>query len=160
MINIDGAVNVHKKHVKDLIKGSAQEVTIRLPVDRVSSGVNPYFGDSSRETDDTGDTKGPYKCLWHHALSARSVGSPTGFETTVEVLAGQYRDATAFAEIWLEDVLTDEDDVMSPTWLDKAKDILYLDQKYDLLGESRLGLATAPPYILLVALKGSAGYNE
>jgi hypothetical protein len=86
--------------------------------------------------------------------------SGTGFERTVEALAGQYRNATTFAEVWLEDVLQDTEDPAGRTWFDEAKHIVYLGKKYDFLGEVRLGLATAAPYILMIVMKGGAGYHE
>jgi len=161
MINYSGAILVHKRHVRDLIRSSDQELTIRLPVARTSSEVNPLFGDMTREANDTGSTIGPFACVWYDALSARSMGaSGTGFERTVETLAGQYRNATAFAEIWLDDVLQDTEEPAGRTWFDEAKHIVHLNNKYDFLGEVRLGLATAAPYIMMVVLKGGAGYHE
>ena len=84
----------------------------------------------------------------------------TGFEQTVDRLAGQYRDATAFAELWLEDVLVDPKDISGDTWLDRAKELINDDKRFQLLGNVRLGIATTNPYILMVVLKGGVGYAE
>jgi len=159
-MNVKGAVKAHRTHSKKLIRGSEQELTLLLPVARVSSNVNPLFGDPTRETDDSGSTIGPLKCLWYDALSAKSQSATgSGFEQSIQNLAGQYRDATAFAELWLEDVLTDPDDANSKTWFDEAKEIIYLGKKFQVLAEIRLGLATTAPYILMIVLKGGAGYD-
>jgi hypothetical protein len=161
MINTAGAVTAHKKHVKGLIRGSTQEILVRLPAPVVSSGVNPLFGDFTREDADTGTERGPYKCLWYDALSARSMSSTgAGFETTVDRLAGQYREATAFAEMWLEDVLVDPLDISGHTWFDRAQTIVFDNMKYDYLGNVKIGLSTSAPYILLVVLKGGLGYAD
>ena len=161
MIKTSGALRLHKKHTKDLIRNSDQEVLIRLPVDRVSASVNPLYGDFDRETDSTGTEYGPFPCLWYDALSARSMSSTgTGFEQTIDRMAGQYRDATAFAELWLEDVLVDPKDVSGDTWLDRAKELVNDNKRFQLLGNVRLGIATTNPYILMVVLKGGVGYAE
>jgi hypothetical protein len=158
-MNLAGAVASHKKLIYNLMNQSEQELTIRLPVARVSSGVNPLFGDSTRETDKTGTELGPIKCIWYDALSARSTGI-TGYSMLNELVTGQYKSATAFAEVWLDDVLIDPANPKGKTWIDKAKHIIYLDNIYEPIGEIRLGLATAAPYILMIVLKGAAGYDE
>lgn len=160
MINVKGAVEVHKNHCFDLIRSSEQELTLILPISRTASNVNPLFGDFSRESDYTGTEKGPYKCIWHDALSARSVGPGTGYEPTRELVMGQYRNATAFAELWLEDVLQDISEPSGKTWFDEAKTVLYSGKYFQSLGEVRVGLATAAPYILLVVLKGGGNDEE
>ena len=161
MIQTSGALSLHRKHTRDLIRHSGQEVLVRLPVDRVAVGVNPLYGDFDRETDSTGDTVGPFKCLWYDALSSRSMSSTgTGFEQAVSALAGDYRDATAFAEFWIDDVLVDPTDISGHTWLDRAKELVNDNKRFQLLGNVRLGLATTTPYILMVVLRGGVGYAE
>jgi hypothetical protein len=161
MIKTSGALRLHKKHTKDLIRNSTQELIVRLPVELVSSNVNVLYGDFERETDSTGTEYGPFPCLWYDALSARSLSSTgTGFEPTVQSLVGQYRDATAFAELWLEDVLVDPKDISGDTWLDRAKEIVNENKRFQLLGNVRLGIATTTPYILMVVLKGGVGYVD
>ncbi len=160
-ISVKGIVGIHKRHTKDLIKQSEQKITLRFPVTRTSSSVNPLFGDFTRETDTTGITRGPFNCLWYDALSSKSMSSTgAGFEQTVERLSGQYRGATSFAELWLEDVLVDPTDVSGKTWFDSAQTVLYSGQKFKVLGEVRLSLSTSAPYILMVVLKGGQGYSE
>lgn len=155
-LDVGGAVAAHKKFSKELIRGSDQELLIRLPEPRITSGVNPLFGSSDREVGKTGDTKGPFKCIWFDALSARGTSS-TGHEFGVERLMGQFREATAFAEVWLEDVLEDLADNAGATWFDKSQDVIYQGKSYEHIGEVRTGLATSAPYILMVVLKGGLG---
>lgn len=160
-MKLTGAVQQHKNQTHNLFKASEQELLIRLPVPRVSAGVNPLFGDFTRETDTTGEEIGPIKCIWYDALSGRNTGqSGTGFEIAREAMAGRYRHATAFAEVWLDDVLVDLSKPRGETWVDYAKDIVYLDNIYEPIGEVRLGLATATPYILMIVLRGSAGLED
>lgn len=158
-MRLAGAVASHKKQTYNLISQSEQELIIRLPVTRVSSGVNPLFGDTTRETNSTGTEIGPIKCIWYDALSSRSTGV-TGYNFLSELSQGQYKGASAFAEVWLDDVLLDPAFPKGKTWIDKAKNIIYLDNLYEPIGEIRLGLATAAPYILMIVLKGAAGYDE
>jgi len=159
-MNLSGAVNLHKKQAKALIRSSEQTVSLRLPVDRVSVSVNPLYGEFDRETDATGAEKGPYRCLWHDALSVRAMsqGMSTGINLVVTEAAGQYSEATAFAEVWLEDVLIDVTKPNGETWFDRAKEALHDESAYQVLGVLRTGLATVSPYLALVALKGSTGY--
>lgn len=160
MIKTTGAVALHKRHCKDLIRNSEQEAYVRLPVDRVSSAVNPLFGDLTRENDVSGETVGPFKCIWYDAFSAKSLNQTTGLEAERNLLMGQYKTATAFAEFWLDDVLIDQGEPLGKTWFSKAKHIVFLNQLYEPLGEARLGLATVAPYILMIVLKGGTGYDE
>jgi hypothetical protein len=160
VLNVKGAVKIHKKHTFDLIRGSEQEITVRLPVAKTSSGVNPLFGDFARETDYTGDEEGPFKCIWHDALSARAVGPGTGLEPTRQLVVGQYKNATAYAELWLDDVLVDPSLKTGKTWFDISKVVVYEDKFFTVLGEIRTGLATAAPYICIIVLKGGSGYDE
>ena len=161
MVNVTGAVNAHKRHVKSLIYSSTEEVIVRLPVDLVDSGVNPLYGDFNRETDATGTERGPFKCLWYDALSAKSMSSTgSGFETVIQGMAGQYESATAFIEIWLDDVLVDISERSGATWLSRAAHIIYDKHRFEYLGDVRIGLSTTSPYILMAALKGGVGYDE
>src|SRR5258706_10219356 len=96
-------VDMHKKSLRKLISMSEVELTIQLPVPPDSSNVNPLFGNMSRETSQAGESKGPYSCLWYDAYSARTMGrgETSGIERVIESTPGQFRDATAFAEVWL-----------------------------------------------------------
>jgi len=87
-----------------------------------------------------------------------SQSTSTGINLTVTAAAGQYSEATAFAEVWLEDVLIDVTQPNGETWFDRAKEVLHDGSAYQVLGVLRTGLATVSPYLALVALKGSTGY--
>jgi hypothetical protein len=156
---LNGIVNVHKRSLESLIHGSELFLTIRLMPPRVTAGVNLLYGDSSRESSKLGETKGPYKCLWYDALSARSF-SDSGIETTIEKLAGQYKEADSFAELWLQDILVTPDDYFGETWFDKAQIVVFNNKRFKYLGAAKLGLAITAPYIVMVALKGSVGYVD
>ena len=156
------AVEVHKRQIKRLIYSSDISLIVRLPVPPVSTGVNPLYGDFSRETQDTGIEKGPYPCLWYDAFAAKALSESDsrGMEQMVMQSVGQFKEATSFAELWLEDVLIDKFDPSGQTWVDKAKYVGSQGQKYQVLGYAKLGLSTTSPYILIVALKGAVGYDE
>ena len=158
-VNLKGLTLAYDQQTSQLIKGSSRELTLRLPVSRIASGVNFLFGDTTRETDDTGTVKGPFKCLWYDALSARS-RSPSGHETVVQRLAGQYQNATAFAELVLKDVLVKTTDIEGDTWFDRSKDILSNGQKYKYVASVRLGLSVGSPVIIMVILEGGRGYAD
>ena len=154
-MHLNGIINAHKRSLKQLIHESELELSIRLMVPRVTTGVNILYGDPSRETSKAGPIKGPYKCLWYDALS---IGlSSRGMEPAVAQLVGHYREADSFAELWLDDVLVNKNDIFGLTWFDKAQVVLFNGKVFDFLGAASLGLATTAPYIIMVALKGAVG---
>jgi hypothetical protein len=154
-------VEVHKRQIKTLIRASDVTAVVRLPVVQTPTG-NPLFGELSREGNTGGLEKGPYRCLWYDALTAKSMGKQDskGVETIVENSPGQFREATAFAEFWLEDVLIDGSDAGGQTWFDKAMHVVVGNQRYKFLGYAKLGLSVGAPYLLMVGLKGGLGYDE
>jgi len=154
-----GLVELHRKKIKNLIHSSDVEALIRLAVPKIAVNTNPLFGDFTRETSIAGETKGPYKCLYHDALSARSI-SRAATEVIKNVTIGQYQEATSFLEIWLEDVLVDSYDISGLTWFDRADSVIIRNNRYNVLGSGRHGLSVADPYILLVALRGGVGVND
>lgn len=158
-VDFRGLRKAYDTQVKQLIQGSDQTLTIRLPVLRVSSGQNVLFGNLDRETDDTGTIKGPFSCLWYDALTARGT-SRSGPEEVMQRLAGQYQSATAFAELRLKDVLVDLTAPVGDTWFDRAKEIIYEGQKFKYLASARLGLSVGAPVILMVVLEGGRGYAD
>ncbi len=157
--NFTGLKRAYDVQTKRLINGSDQTLTIRLPVTRVSAGENVLFGDLDRETDATGTIKGPFKCLWYDALTARGTSS-SGPEQITHRLAGQYQSATAFAELRLEDVLVDLASPIKDTWFDRAKDVIYKGQKFKYLASVRLGLSVGSPVLIMVVLEGGRGYAD
>ncbi len=157
--NFTGLKRAYDVQTKRLINGSDQTLTIRLPVARVSAGENVLFGNLGRETDDTGIIKGPFKCLWYDALTARGT-SRSGPEEITQRLAGQYQSATAFAELRLEDVLVDVDSPTEDTWFDRAKVVIYKGQKFKYLASVRLGLSVGSPVLIMVVLEGGRGYAD
>ena len=152
-------VELHRSKIKQLIHSSGVECTIRLAAPKVTTNTNPLFGDFSRETSQAGETKGPFKCLYHDAFTARSV-SRAGTEAIKNTSIGQYQDATSFLEIWLEDVLENPYDISGITWFDRADSVIIRNNRFDVLGSAKHGLSVADPYILLVALKGGIGIND
>lgn len=152
-------VELHRSRIKQLIHSSDVECVIRLAAPKVTTNTNPLFGDFSRETSQAGETKGPFKCLYHDAFSARSI-SRSGSEVIKAVSIGQYQEATSFLEIWLEDVLEDPYDISGLTWFDRADSVVIRNNRFNVLGSSKHGLSVADPYILLVALKGGIGIND
>ena len=160
-MNYNKIVDVHKRQSKNLIRSSNLSAVVRLPVTQTSSG-NPLFGDFSRETSTAGVEKGPFQCLWYDALTAKSMGKQDskGVEKIVENSPGQFREATAFAEFWLEDVLIDPSDAGGQTWFDKSQNVVVGQQRFKFLGYAKLGLSVEAPYLLMVGLKGSLGYDE
>lgn len=159
MPQVNSLVQLHKQSVKGLIYNSDISLLIRLPAPIVSTGVNVLYGQPQRETLSTGDTKGPFKCLWYDALTAKTKGD-NGVETTISQLAGQYREADTFAEVWLQDVLVDTTDPYGLTWFDKARWVIIGNKRYKFLGSAKLGLATSAPYFLMIALQGAVGYAD
>lgn len=159
MIRLDNAVKQHKRLTEQLIKQSSLSLTIKLPAPKVTGTVNPLYGDMTRERSKAGETKGPYKCLWYDALTATSTSS-SGVETTIETLAGQFVEATAFAEVWLNDVLVDPSNTSGKTWFEEGMYVIFNGQRYKYLGCAKLGLATSAPYFLMIALKGGAAYDD
>ncbi len=155
-------VDMHKRSLHKLISMSEVELIVELPVPRITTGVNPFFGDTTRESNETGERIGPFNCLWYDAYTAKSMGKSesTGIETIVESAAGQFRDATAFAEVWLQDVLLDQNNPAGQTWFDKALLVLSQGKKYNLLGYVKLGLSVSTPYSAVVGLKGMLGYDN
>lgn len=141
---------------------SEVSLIVQLPVPPQTSNVNPLFGDMNREVSQAGETKGPYSCLWYDAYSARSMsrGETGGIERIVESSAGQFRDATAFAEVWLQDILLDQNNPAGQTWFDKALFVICQGKKYKVLGYVKLGLSVSTPYSAVVGLKGGLGYDN
>jgi len=160
-ISLAGLRNIYDAQVKALIEGSNQQITLRLPVVRVSSNVNRLFGDTDRETDTTGTVKGPFNCLWYDALSATSRSATgSGHESIIQELAGQYQSAVAFAELRLADVLVSSSDTTGDTWFDRAKDVLYNGQNFKYVASVRLGLSIGAPVLLMIVLEGGRGYDD
>lgn len=161
MSAIAGVVKLHQRSIQNLINASDITLTIRLPLPVNPSNVNPLYGDLSRERNKTGQQMGPYNCLWYDAFSVRST-SPAGsnIEAMLEKAPGQFRDATAFAQLWLADILIDPTDVMGQTWLDRAQEVISQGRLYRVMGYTKTGLSTAVPYIATVALKGGLGYDD
>lgn len=157
-MHANGIVNAHKRSLDNLIHGSELSLTVRLMPPRDTTGVNLLYGNPSRETSKLGETKGPFKCLWYDALTIAL--SVRGMEATVSQIAGQYREADAYAELWLNDVLIDQSNIFGLTWFEKAQAVICNGQRFDYLGGAKLGLATTAPYIIMVALKGSAGHVD
>lgn len=160
-----GIVNVHKRALSTLIKNSNVQITLRLAAPVTSVGVNPLFGDFNRELAKTGETKGPYNCLWYDALtlSRRSqLGMFRGksMESTVEQLAGQYREADFFAELVLQDVLINQNDPHGLTWFDRAQWVINSGKRYKFLGAVKFSLSNSAPYAIVCALKGSVDYVD
>lgn len=155
------AVNIHKQQIKRLIYSSDVSLIVKLPVPTSSTG-NPLFGDMTREGNEAGVEKGPFYCLWYDALSAKTLAESDsrGMEQIVLQSTGQFKEATSFAELWLDDLLINKADPAGQTWIDKAQYVASQGQKYSVLGYAKLGLSTSSPYILIVALKGGLGYVE
>jgi hypothetical protein len=161
----DGIVKLHKRALSMVIENSNVEITLRLAAPVTSVGVNPVFGDFNRELAKTGTTLGPYKCLWYDALtlnrrSQMAMFRGKGMESTIEQLAGQYREADFFAELVLQDVLVDENNVNGLTWFDKCQWVINRGNRYKFLGAVKFSLATAEPYAIVVALKGATDYVD
>lgn len=161
MSHISRTVDMHKRSLKKLIDMSEMSLTIKMPVPVQVGSVNPLFGNMNRETDTSGEEKGPYNCLWYDAYSAKTMGRADsgGIERIIESSPGQFRDATAFAEVWLQDVLLDSNNPAGQTWFDKALHVVCQGKKYKVLGYVKLGLAVSPPYSAVVGLKGGLGYD-
>ena len=161
MPNLTRLVEMHKRAIKSVIEQSDVQVTVRLPVAITAGSVNPFFGDPARENNITGKEIGPFNCLWYDAFSVRS-SSPSGgsIERMVEQSAGQFREADAFIQVWLEDVITDPNDIYSLTYFDQALHVIVLNKRYKILGLAKTGLSTSSPYILTVALRGGLGYED
>lgn len=155
---LNGVVQAHKQNLNSLIHGSELFLTVRLMPPRTSAGVNILYGDPTRETSKAGETKGPFKCLWYDALAI--ISGPRGVEPIVQQLAGQFKEADSFAELWLGDVLVDTSDPFGNTWFDKAQAVVFNGKRFDYLGSAKLGLSTTAPYIIMVALKGAAGHVD
>jgi len=160
-----GIVKLHKKALATLIENSGVQITLRLAAPVVQAGVNPLYGDFGRETAKTGQTLGPYNCLWYDALtlnrrSQMAMFRGKGMESTIEQLAGQYREADFFAELVLQDVLIDQNDPNGLIWFDKAQWVINHGNRYKFLGAVRFSLATADPYAIVVALKGATNYVD
>lgn len=155
-------VDMHKRSLRKLISMSEVELIVQLPVPPTSSGVNPLFGNMNSENNETGETKGPYSCLWYDAYSARTMGrgETSGIERVIESTPGQFRDATAFAEVWLQDVLLDQNNPAGQTWFDKALFVVCQGKKYKVLGYVKLGLSVSTPYSAVIGLKGGLGYDN
>jgi len=161
----DGIVKLHKRALAMVIENSNVEITLRLAAPVVTTGVNPLYGDFGRELAKTGTTLGPYKCLWYDALtlnrrSQMAMFRGKGMESTIEQLAGQYREADFFAELVLGEVLVDQNDTNGLTWFDKCQWVINRGNRYKFLGAVRFSLATADPYAIVVALKGAANYID
>lgn len=160
-----GIVKLHKKALATIIENSDVQITLRLAAPIVQTGVNPLYGDFGRETAKTGDTKGPYNCLWYDALtlnrrSQMAMFRGKGMESTIEQLAGQYREADFFAELLLQDVLVDQNDPNGLTWFDKTQWVINHGNRYKFLGAVRFSLATSQPYAIVCALKGATNYTD
>lgn len=158
MQTLNGAINAHKRSLEKLIHGSELSLTIRLMPPRTTVGVNLLYGDPNRETSKLGEVKGPYKCLWYDALSIST--SDRGIETTVDKLAGQYKEADSFAELWLSDVLVSPNEPFGLTWFEKAQAVIFNGHRFDYLGAAKLGLSTTAPYVIMIALKGAASHVD
>lgn len=161
MPNLARLVGMHKQVIKALIDQSDVQVSIRLPIAQLPGATNPFFGNPARENNITGQTLGPFNCLWYDAFSVRS-SSPSGgsIERMMEQSPGQFREADAFIQVWLEDVLTDPSNVYSLTYFDQALHIIIFKQRYKVLGVAKTSLSTSAPYILTVALRGGLGYED
>lgn len=162
MSGLSRTVDMHKRSLKKLINMSEVDLTVQLPAPVQVNNVNPLFGDFNREISQAGETRGPYSCLWYDALSARSISRAEtgGIERVVESSAGQFRDATAFAEVWLQDILLDQNNPAGQTWFDKALFVICQGKKYKVLGYVKLGLSISTPYSAVVGLKGGLGYDN
>lgn len=161
----NGAAKLHKAALDTLIQNSNVELTLRDAAPVVSTGVNPYYGSLSRETSKLGAEHGPFRCLWYDALTLTR-GSQTGMfrgnglGSTIEQLAGQYREADSFAELSLAELLIDENDPYGLTMFDRCQWVINETKRYKYLGSVRFGLAVVAPYAIVVALKGSVGLTE
>ena len=160
-----GIVKIHKKALSQLIENSGVQITLRLAAPVAQTGVNPLYGDFKRETAKTGNTLGPYNCLWYDALtlnrrSQMAMFRGKGMESTIDQLAGQYREADFFAELVLQDVLIDQNDVHGLTWFDRAQWVVNSGKRYKFLGGVKFSLANAAPYAIVVALKGATDYVD
>jgi hypothetical protein len=161
----DGVVRLHKRALSQLIENSAVQITLRFAAPIAQTGVNPYFGDFSRETAKTGETIGPFKCLWYDALtlsrrSQMSMFRGKGMETTIEQLAGQYREADFFAELFLTDILVNQNDPFGLTYFDQCQWVINSGKRFKYLGSVKFGLANAVPYAIVCALKGATDYVD
>lgn len=160
--NFQGTAAIHKNLSQALIASSSETLVVRMPVARISTGVNPFLGDTSRETVHSGVESSDIQCLWMDAISRLSLQSTNsqGIELAIQAMAGQYQDATSFAEVWLEDILNDTSDPYGTTLLDSAKEVVYRNQRYQVLGYARIGLPITAPYLAVIALKGGKGDND
>lgn len=160
----DALATLHKKSVINLINGSNNSIVLRYAATRVSAGVNPVFGDMTRETSMSGITQGPFPCLWYDALAAKSFSS-TSNESIIQKLAGQYEEATVFVEVVLDSILEDPTNPFGFTFFDRCQYVILQtnvpsqNNKFKFLGGMKLGLGTAQPYIFMAALKGAVGFD-
>lgn len=161
-MSLTRTVNLHKQSLRKLINMSEVQLIIQLPVPPETSAVNPLFGNMTAENSQVGETRGPYRCLWYDAYSARTMGrgETSGIERIVESTPGQFREATAFAEVWLQDILLDQSNPAGQTWFDKALFVVCQGKKYKVLGYVKLGLSVSTPYSAVVGLKGGLGYDN
>lgn len=160
-----GIVHLHKRALETVIANSEVQVTLRLAAPITQGVGNPLFGEFGRENAKTGETKGPYNCLWYDALTLNrrsQIGMfrGKGMESTIEQLAGQYREADFFAELILREVLIDQNNPNGLTWFDKAQWVINDGNRYKFLGAVKFSLATSQPYAIVCALKGAVNYTD
>jgi hypothetical protein len=160
-----GIAERHKSVMANVIHSSDVQVTLRYAAPVTSAGVDPLYGDLNRETAKTGPTYGPFTCLWYDALtlsrrSQMSMFRGKGMETTIEQLAGQYREADFFAEFYLPDVLINQNDPYGLTYFDQCQWIINSGKRYKYLGAVKFSLANSAPYAMVVAVKGAVDYTD
>lgn len=147
--NLSGLVGKHKKIAKNLIHGSEVEVTLKVKsqTPSVVSGA-PMF--SSLQTEQTYDSRGPFKCVWVDAFQVRSQDQ----SQEIRVL-GKFQKAAVVAKFWLEDILIDVSERYGATYLDQADHLVMGGKRFQVLSYDRYGLGTSEPYMLSVILDGS-----
>jgi hypothetical protein len=138
----------HAAMAKRLIYDSANTVEIELPPARPAGTGASLFGDLVEPKDEP-TISDPVPCLWY---DARAI--PTASSLQALQLLGRYPSATAIAHVWLEDVLTDPEDVYSETLFHVGSRVVYHGRNYSTVAQERHGMANIPPYLLIVVLKG------
>lgn len=146
---LSAAAARHKRIALDLIRSSDVSLKVRVRAARSPASGASYFADLDSAQPELADSVA-IPCLWHDSTTSVTSSSR---ERSMQLM-GKYPAAVAFAEVVLEDVLEDPDDVRGETLFDTGKDVVFQGQKFKVLAVERYGMANTAPYLAAVVLAG------
>jgi hypothetical protein len=144
----------HKKMFDTLVETAGVEITVREPIGRIegTSARSKVLGTKAYE-EDAAPTTTAVTVLWSNDYASLTDVDSRDVLDALGALALQNNKLDVVLRLKLEDVLDDPANKQGRTLFDRAKDVQYSGETFEITGTKRTGLNPIGPYILFVGLR-------